>query len=166
MGLLAAGDGEGGGIEEPDLHEHRGLIPVDVLVGDLAILESHHHDGRDPHPPAGRRDPGEHERDLAVVRELEDEFVDHALGGYRPRDRSQVRVIRRLADELGRVEPPDRRAAAGAGQRRHVPDVRLLDHRAHRRVDVLVDELARHVLVEYGSQILGAHDPSDLVVVE
>jgi len=37
------------GVEETDLHEKRRLVPINVLVGDLAVLELHHHDMRKLH---------------------------------------------------------------------------------------------------------------------
>ena len=56
LGLLGAGDRELGRIEQPDLHEERRLIPVDVLVRDLAVLEPDDDAEREPHVPPGRRD--------------------------------------------------------------------------------------------------------------
>src|SRR6266516_6922390 len=44
FGLLDACDGKVGGIEEAQLNEQRGLIPVDVFVGDLVTVDPHHDD--------------------------------------------------------------------------------------------------------------------------
>src|SRR5215831_6235539 len=42
LGLPGPGNGQSTRIEEPDLSEHAGLIPVDMLVGDFVALEFHH----------------------------------------------------------------------------------------------------------------------------
>ena len=51
-GTLGAGDGEPLWVNQPELCEHRGLIPVDVLVGEFAVAEMHYDDERhlDPSP--------------------------------------------------------------------------------------------------------------------
>src|SRR5687767_4738100 len=41
--------------EQADLHEHRRLVPVDVLVRDLVALEAHDGDQRDFDALSGRR---------------------------------------------------------------------------------------------------------------
>src|SRR5258707_929061 len=63
------------------------------------------------------------------------------------------RICQCLADELRGVKLAHGSAAFGPGQRWNMPDIWLIDHRAHRRVDVLGLELARDVLVEYSTQI-------------
>src|SRR4051794_38906969 len=88
LGLLGARNRKGGGVEEAQLDEQRGLIPVDVFVGDLVALEPHHDDRGDARPSSCRGDPGQHERDLGVVRELEDELVDPPIRCARPGDRT------------------------------------------------------------------------------
>jgi hypothetical protein len=39
-GCFPAGDGEARGVEQAQLDEDGGLVPVDVLVGDLPVLHS------------------------------------------------------------------------------------------------------------------------------
>src|SRR6185437_4361697 len=54
-------------IEQADLHQHRCLIPVDVLMRDLVSDESHDGDQRNLDLPAGRRNAGQQPVDLAGV---------------------------------------------------------------------------------------------------
>ena len=79
LGLLGGGDRKPCRVEQPDLHEERRLIPVDVLVGELAVVELRHDAERQPHVPARRSDPREELIHLDVVREREDELVDDLL---------------------------------------------------------------------------------------
>src|SRR6516225_11758714 len=55
LGLRSAGDGQLARVEETDLSEHAGLIPVDMLVGNLAPFKFHHDHMRQRDLPSGRR---------------------------------------------------------------------------------------------------------------
>ena len=47
MGLLAAADRQRRRIQQANLHQQLGLVPIDVLVGDLTVFDSHdYHDGQ------------------------------------------------------------------------------------------------------------------------
>jgi hypothetical protein len=87
------------------------------------------------------------------VGELEHELVDHTILRDRSRDRPKHRVIRRRPDELAGIEAPHRLAARCPRQSRHVPHIRLLHHRPHRRINILLGELRRDVRVEHRSKI-------------
>ena len=39
LGGLYARHGEGFGVDEAELHKHGGLVPIDVLVGELPVSE-------------------------------------------------------------------------------------------------------------------------------
>jgi hypothetical protein len=52
--LRRPGDGQFARVEETDLSEHTGLIPVDMLVGDFAPFKFHHDNMRQRYlPPVG-----------------------------------------------------------------------------------------------------------------
>src|ERR1700747_2211396 len=46
--------------EQTDLFKHGRLVPVDPLVGKLAVAKTHNHDKRNVDMPMGRRNSGEH----------------------------------------------------------------------------------------------------------
>ena len=75
--------GSAAGSSSPTCDEERRLVPVDVLVRDLAVLEAHDDAEREPHRAARRRDSREQLVHLDVVREREDELVDD-LDLHRP----------------------------------------------------------------------------------
>ena len=56
FGLRRPGDGQFARVEETDLSEHTGLIPIDMLVGDFAPLKFHHDDMRAPKLNCGPSD--------------------------------------------------------------------------------------------------------------
>src|SRR5262245_30650409 len=56
---FGAGHGQTGRIEETKLHQHAGLIPIDVLVGNPAVLEADDDGEGDLHALAGWRDAGQ-----------------------------------------------------------------------------------------------------------
>ena len=105
--LLGAGDRELGRVEKSDLSEERGLVPVDVLVGDLAVREPDDDAEREAHVPPRRCDARQQLGHLDVVREREDELVDDLALADRPGDRSDRDVGRPLADEVVAVELAD-----------------------------------------------------------
>src|SRR5262249_61013045 len=75
LGLRRAGDGQLARVEKTDLSEHAGLIPVDVLVGNLAPVKYHHDHMRQRYLPSSRRNTGKYEVDRAGVRDEQDELV-------------------------------------------------------------------------------------------
>src|SRR4051794_8781017 len=125
VGLLGARDRQRRRIEETGLYEDAGLVPVDVLVLDLSLLEAHHDHDRDLDPASRRRNPREHDLELPVVGEGHDELVDDLVIAHGPRDLLGLRVIRPLADEMALVELADAAGPAAAGDRRDVMDMWL-----------------------------------------
>ena len=74
--MLGADDRERVGVEQADLREQRGLVPVDVLVRDLPVAEADD-DGEGELDPATRRSNARQQRGhLDVVREAQHELVD------------------------------------------------------------------------------------------
>ena len=47
-GAFRAHHGQALGIDEPDLHQNAGLIPIDVLMRNLAVLAADNHDKAGP----------------------------------------------------------------------------------------------------------------------
>jgi len=58
VGLLGTGDGRACRVQQPDLDQHGGLIPVDMLMAELAAPEASHHAHRQPYPLASGGTPG------------------------------------------------------------------------------------------------------------
>ena len=79
-------------IKQPDLDEHRSLVPVDVLVSHLVALELHDGDHRDRHALAGRRDAGQKPVEADGVRESQDQFIDDPALPDGPRDGNRLGV--------------------------------------------------------------------------
>jgi carbon-monoxide dehydrogenase medium subunit len=117
-------------------------------VRDLAVLESDDDAESEPDVSPGGRDAGQQLRHLDVVREGEDELVDDLVLADRPRDGLDLDVPRPLADEVVSVERADALEADAARHDGYVIHVRIVGHRRHRGVEVHVDELRRHVVVE------------------
>ena len=140
-------------VEQADLREQRRLIPVDVLVGELVALELRHDAERQPHVPARRSDARQQLIHRDVVREREDELVDHLLVADRPRDGRDLDVRGPLADEVPTVEATHFLETNPSGHHRHVVDIRVVGHRRHGGLEVQVNELRGDVLVE---------DPADV----
>jgi hypothetical protein len=62
--------------EEPDLLENRSLVPIDVLMRELAPSESHDGDQRNFDPAIGGRNARQHPRNLLCVCEREDHLIN------------------------------------------------------------------------------------------
>ena len=77
-------------IEQSDLHQHRGLIPVDMLVIELVAAEIDDRHQRHLDEFARRLHPRQHPVDLAVMREAEEHFVDDPIGADGARDRDEL----------------------------------------------------------------------------
>src|ERR1700720_3107589 len=54
---IGAADRQRRRIDQPELRQHRGLVPVDVLVSELAVAEMNDDNQRDFDPLSGGRDP-------------------------------------------------------------------------------------------------------------
>jgi hypothetical protein len=63
-------------------------------------------------------------------------------------DRSDLRVVGPLAYEVVAVEVAHASRAVATGDRRHVVYVGIVSHRGHRRVEIEVLELCRHVRIK------------------
>src|SRR5437762_3294348 len=87
----------------------------------------------------------EHPVHLPVMRELEDDLVDHPPLADGPADRGDLRVGRHLGDEVPPVKLQQLLAAPAAGHGGHVVDVVVARHGGDRRGRVALRELAAHV---------------------
>jgi len=112
-------------VEETDLSEHACLVPIDVLVRDLVPFKLHHHDVRHSNPSPGRRDTGKHEVDGTIVREKQNEFVDHLVFAHGPRDLLDSRVGRHFAHEMLFIEIADAGIAITTGKSGDVEHIRF-----------------------------------------
>ena len=81
LGLPGSGDDQFAWVEETDLSEHTGLIPIDMLVGDLVPFKFHHDNMWHRYSPPGRWNTRKHVINGAVVREIQDELIHHLVPG-------------------------------------------------------------------------------------
>ncbi len=79
MGRFNTANRQVSGIEQAELNEHRRLIPIDMLVRELAVAEVDDHDRRDFDMFVGGRNAGEHPIHRDGMSELEDELIDDAI---------------------------------------------------------------------------------------
>ena len=127
------------------MYEDRRLVPVDALADDAvpAQLNDDHQGHLDPLTGGGNT--REHPVHLPVMRELEDDLVDHPPLADGPADRGDLRVGRHLGDEVPPVKLQQLLAAPAAGHGGHVVDVVVARHGGDRRGRVALRELAAHV---------------------
>jgi hypothetical protein len=151
--LLGSRNRKAGGIEQPGLNEHRGLIPVDVLVRNLAAFKLHHDYVRQHDLLAGWLDTREREVNDAVMGKRENQFVNHLVLADRPGDALDARVRRHFPHKVVRIEIEDAVITIASGDGRYVVHVRLIGHGLHRRGDVVFDELVAYMRIENGAQI-------------
>ena len=97
--------------------------------------------------------------------EADDELVDDAVHVHGAGDGHDLGVDGPAADERVAVEAGDLVAPEAAGQDGNVRDVRLVDHRRHRGVEVALDELGADVFVEDITEV-GRHVEDDKSRVE
>src|SRR5262249_57424242 len=94
-------DGQFAWVEETDLREHTGLIPIDMLVGDFVPFKFHHDNMRHRYSPSGRRNTRKHVINGAVVREIKDELIHHLVPANRARDALDAGIGGDLSHEGG-----------------------------------------------------------------
>src|SRR5882757_7369100 len=76
-GALSAGHRQNLGIKQPDLHQDTGLIPIDVLMRNLAVLEADHDSDRHLNWLSRGRNAGQKPIDLRGVRERDEYLIDN-----------------------------------------------------------------------------------------
>src|SRR5215469_17157487 len=116
-------DGQIGGFDEADLLEDGGLIPIDVLVRELAITKLYDGDQRHFDVAIGRGDSRQHPRHFLRVREREDHLVHNPILANRPGNGTELRIGRHARNEIARIELSQRLFAVSASQRWDVVDV-------------------------------------------
>src|SRR5690349_23326784 len=89
---LNSSDRKSPGIQNTDLYQDRGLIPVDMFVIQLVAPEADHGEHGNLDVLASWRQPWKHPVDLAIVGCTENEFVDNAVRTDGARDRNKVSV--------------------------------------------------------------------------
>ena len=137
-------------IEQPELHQHGRLVPIDVLMRDLVVsIEADDHHGGNRHLAPGRLDARQNRRHLAIVGEGDDQLVDQLALANRARDQRDLGVFRPMADEPGLVEAAHRVRPVAAGHDRHVGDMRGFAHGGHGRLDIARLELGCGMGVEH-----------------
>src|SRR5215472_15441195 len=157
LGLLGSSDGQFAWVEETDLSEHTGLIPIDMLVGDFVPFKFHHDNMRHRYSPPGRWNTRKHVINGAVVREIQDELIHHLVPANRARDPLDAGIGGHLTDEVVRVKIDYAGVTVAAGERGHIVDVRFGHHGLHCGGDIVIDELMLDVSVKDRSQVHFLH---------
>ena len=146
FGSFYANDGQPGWIEKPNLHQHRSLIPVDVLVGKLPIAKVDNYHQRALHPLTCGSNSRKHPVHFDGVRKAKNHFVHQPLRPDRSGHRNDLRVRRHLGDEVLRIEFSQLFEAHAAGQHRDVVHVGVEHHGLKRCFRVPSREFLAEVL--------------------
>src|SRR4051794_35804880 len=83
-----------------DLDEHRGLIPIDVLVRDLAVLETDDNHQSSFNPAISRRNSRQHPIHFDAMCELEAHSLNKLVRSDRPRPGDDLQSGGHLGDEV------------------------------------------------------------------
>lgn len=149
-----AHDREQGGVDEAHLHEEAGVVPVDVLVRDLPVLDADDHDEHNLCELTRGGDVGQQPIDGRGVREGDDELVHEALGAVRARHGLKLHVGRKeLTDEAICVEGSHALGSVASDHGGDVDDVGVGGHGGQRLVEV-AGELRGHVVPEHLVQLV------------
>src|SRR5262249_39486548 len=92
---FTAADGQRS-IDKAELDEHRGLIPVQMLVRDLVTRKLDDGDERELHAVSGRRNAGQEPIHADRVSEANNQLIDHSALPDGPRDGNDLGVGRDL----------------------------------------------------------------------
>src|SRR5919199_683117 len=138
---LGTAHGQTFGIDKTHLDQHRGLVPVDVLVGYLPIpkLDYDHHRDLDPFP--GRGNAWQQPVHLDGVGEPVDQLVYYSVIADGARDRDDLGIRRLLGDEALGVKLAHLLQSHASGEHRDVIYLRIIYHGFERILDVLRLEL-------------------------
>src|SRR6266850_7315883 len=122
-----ASDGQGAGIEYPELYQHGRLVPIDVLMSQLALSKTHDGDQRHLHPLSGRRNALQHPVHADGMGERKHHFVHQLIVANGPRDGSYFRVWRHLGNETLGVKLPQLVPTNTSSQHGNVVYISVLD---------------------------------------
>src|SRR5882757_6978153 len=78
-GALSAGHRQTLGIKQPDLHQDAGLIPIDVLMRNLAVLEADHDSEGHLNWLSRGRNAGQKPINLHCMREADEDLIDNLV---------------------------------------------------------------------------------------
>src|SRR5207302_9233505 len=129
VGFSCTENGQSLRLEPAYLGEYRGLVPPDVLVGDLVVPDADDGEHGDVDPMPGRFDPVQDPRHYPVVREGHDHLLGDAGAPYGEAQRLDGDVVGERTDELLCVEAAHALAAARATTGGDVEQVWLVGHR-------------------------------------
>lgn len=129
---FSAGDGESFGVYEADLGEDAGLVPVDVFVGDFAVVDADNDDDDDFDKFASWLDVGEEPVDDLVVGEGDGEFIDDLLIADRLGKLLHLDIFREeFADKVIGVEGFNAFVSEATHQAGDVEQVGVFRHGGH-----------------------------------
>ena len=130
------------------MNQHTSLIPIDVLVGNLAVLESNHNSHCQFHTLPCRCDTRKEPINRLGVGETDEEFLDDAILADGTLHARHLHVgWEELADEVVAIEGADAGLADAAGHGRNVIEMRVVAHHRHRGVKI-ARQLGADMLLE------------------
>ena len=118
--------------KESDLFEYGSLIPVDMLVRELAFSKLDDGNERYLYASIRGRDARQHPGHLLRVCEREDHLVNKLVLAYGARYGRERSVRRHLRDKASRIEFAQRGFPEPAGHNGYVIDISVLDHGGER----------------------------------
>lgn len=147
-------------IDQAHLHQHRGLVPVDVFVDQLAAPHAHHAHQHDLYLFLRGRDAGQYPRYLGRVREPDKHLVHDPVDSHGPTEQPHRQVGRVVVHEEFFVEAveffvPD--PSRHGGDVVHVRPLGLSHHGGHGLIRVPVRELEPRVVVPERLEVGPAH---------
>src|SRR5439155_14616812 len=147
------------GIEEPELNEHRCLVPVEVFVRDLVLSEVDDADDRDFDPLACRRNAWQHPLHGYAVGELVDCLFNQPIVANGLRYQNGLHVGWYLWDEVVRVKLAHLVLAHPTGEHGDEKDMGILGHRLERVFNMFRHKLGEHMSVpEITHGLLGSRE--------
>ena len=156
-GGFGAEDRQGGIGEEADLFQNGGLVPVNVLVGKLAIAKLDDRDQGYFDAPVGGGDAGEHPGNFLGMGERENHLVDELVRADGPGDGLKAGIGRQAGDEVSRIKAAQSSFAVTPGHGGNVIHVCVVDHGGQGGLSVMCDEFVGGVFFPQAKQVVVRH---------
>lgn len=139
---------QAGWIQQANLHKNPGLIPVDVFVGNLSILEANDDDHCHLDFLTSRRDTRQQPVYRCGVCKTDDKFFHHLIVADGARDIHHFHVRwEEFADKMVTVEIAHPVSPHSTRQYRHMIEIRMVGHCGHCGFEITA-QFRVHVLLE------------------
>src|SRR5208282_6565316 len=115
----------------------------------LSISKFHNNNVRKLDVSTRWRDARQHEIYHSIMRKAENQFVNHMIITYRPRNPDQLCVVWHFIDEMISIKLTNILSPNSTGQNRNVMHVGFCHHRFHCSIDIMINKLVLNVSIEY-----------------